>query len=78
MSGTLQEYTMFNPVADDTTNDALNVEVVRLETKLDAQWQWFRNNPEHKGGQYHEVFIRTLRRYMAAYDRWYAAENGVG
>lgn len=60
-----------------TIDDLLNDEVEQLEAKLDRQWQWFRDNPDAEDGiDRHAVFIRTLRRYIAAYDAWYAAENG--
>lgn len=60
-----------------TTIDDLRDEVDLLEENLDRQWQWFHNNPDDEDGiDRHAIFIRTMRRYIAAHDRWYAAENG--
>jgi hypothetical protein len=61
-----------------TRNADLEDEIDRMEIKLGDQWQWFRDNPRHPdGGEKHEDFIRTLRTYLATYDRWYIAENGT-
>jgi predicted metal-dependent enzyme (double-stranded beta helix superfamily) len=58
-------------MTDTDTEIDLAAEVKRLEAKLMEQWGWFGDNRRHPDeSTRHEVFLRTLKRYMTTYDRW--------